>query len=101
MDSSREEDESDDVSNDSVDNCTVFEFGIDFLSVTRGDDLMDVFQRNSADTPRETSDSHGSAYQSQTCKKAQHPCQSVSNCGRNPLLAFQEEEMIEYIYKLK
>ena len=57
--SSREEDESDDVSNDSVDNCTVFEFGIDFLSVTRGDDLIDVFQRNSADTPREPSDSPG------------------------------------------
>eukprot|EP00986_Skeletonema_menzelii_P013747 scaffold8304_cov117-Skeletonema_menzelii.AAC.5 len=51
MDSSREEDKYDDASNDSVDNCTVFELGIDFLSVTRGDDLMDVFQRNTADAP--------------------------------------------------
>eukprot|EP00984_Skeletonema_dohrnii_P005832 scaffold2059_cov129-Skeletonema_dohrnii-CCMP3373.AAC.6 len=51
VDSSREEDENDDVSNDSCDNCTVFELGIDFLSVTRGDDFMDVFQRNTADTP--------------------------------------------------
>ena len=51
MDSSREEDKHDDASDDSVDNCTVFELGIDFLSVTSGDDLMDVFQRNTADTP--------------------------------------------------
>ena len=57
VDSSREgggEDDNEEASNDSClddDNCTVFELGIDFLSVTRGDDLMAVFQRNTADTP--------------------------------------------------
>ena len=49
LDSSKQGDEED---NTSVDDCTVFELGIDFLSVTKGDDLMDVFQRNTADTPR-------------------------------------------------
>jgi hypothetical protein len=51
VDSSGEGDENDEASNDSCDNCIVFELGIDFLSVTSGDDIVDVFQRNTADTP--------------------------------------------------
>lgn len=56
VDSSREDDSNhnDDESSNNVDegdNCTVFEVGIDFLSVASGDDFMDVFKRNTVDTP--------------------------------------------------
>jgi hypothetical protein len=56
VDSSREDDSNnnDDESSNNVDegdNCTVFEIGIDFFSVASGDDFMDVFKRNTVDTP--------------------------------------------------
>ena len=40
----------DESTHDSIDNCTVFELGIDFLSVSSGDDFMDVFfKQNTAE----------------------------------------------------